>query len=358
MVMNRMRKNLLAWYRKNRRDLPWRNTGDPYRIWVSEIMLQQTQVETVIPYYLRFLERFPDVRRLAAASTGEVLKAWENLGYYGRARNLLAAARMVMDRFGGTMPRTFDDWLGLPGIGRYTAAAVASMAFDERAASVDGNVKRVLARLFAMRKALGTPDAEKTLQCLADELLPRNKPGEWNQALMDLGAMVCLPRNPRCDVCPVRKHCQGLELGIQESLPVRKKPRPLPHRHSAAARLRNRRGRVLVVRRGEGGLLGGLWKLPGGTMKPGETLEAGLRRTVLEELGIRILVGKPIASVKHAYTHFRVTLHAFECTLVSGRPRALGCSEFLWIAPGRFGELAFSKVDREILRLSVGGANG
>jgi A/G-specific adenine glycosylase len=340
---------LLAWYRRHRRILPWREYPDPYGIWISEIMLQQTQVETVIPYYHHFLERFPTVAALAAAPLEEILKAWENLGYYARACNLHQAAKCICEKFKGKIPDTWETIITLPGIGAYTAGAILSIAFGKPIPAVDGNVRRVLSRLFAIEAPIGQTDTQKAIQALAAALVPKKSPGLFNQALMDLGAIICTPKTPACADCPLRDLCRARQAGLQDRLPLSAKKPPRPHEYVTAAVIRNRKGKVLIVQRPAQGLLASLWKFPGGIVKKGDSIADGLRRTVHEELGIRIQVGQQTASINHAYTHFRITLHAFRCTLCAGRPRTLACQAWRWASPEDLENLAFSKVDRAII---------
>jgi len=341
---------LLTWYAAHQRDLPWRRTRDPYHIWVAEVMLQQTQVATVIPYYERFLARFPIVEALAAASLDEVLKLWEGLGYYARARHLHAAARRVVERFDAKLPGTLDELLSLPGIGRYTASAVLSIAAGQDLVAPDGNVRRVLSRVFAIGEDVTRGAGQRRLLRLAASLLPPGRAGDFNQALMDLGAQVCTPRAPLCDQCPLAQGCQAHELGQEERFPVRRPRRPSPHYVVTAGVVWNHGGdRFLVTQRPPEGLLGGLWEFPGGKQEPGETLEACLQRELAEELGIEVTVGAPLTVVRHAYTHFRITLHAFHCRLLSSQPRALGCADWRWITLDQVECFAFSAADHQII---------
>ena len=348
-MRNDISKRILKWYKQNRRDLPWRKTKEPYDIWVSEVMLQQTQVETVVPYYRRFLAQFPTVEALAQASLQDVLKAWENLGYYARARNLHAAAREMMARTGGALPKREKELISLPGIGKYTAAAILSIAFGQKIPAVDGNVRRVLCRLFAIRDPLEESQTLKKIYDLAADLVPDNDSSSFNQGIMELGARICTPRNPSCKRCPVRELCRGFELGLQETLPVTKKRDPLPHKQMTAGILSDHLGRLLIVRRPNHGLLGGLWKFPGGEKEARKGLKGSLVQEIHREVGIGVLVGDKITAVKHAYTHFRITLHAFRCTLRNGNPKALNCQSWRWIDPGSLADFPFSNVDRKIM---------
>jgi A/G-specific adenine glycosylase len=310
-------------------------------------MLQQTQVDTVIPFYERFTSRFPTVEKLAQAEMGEVLKVWENMGYYARARHMHAAAKEMVRRGAGVIPDTWEGLMSLPGIGPYTAGAILSIAYGRKVPAVDGNVRRVLSRIFALRDN----GSMENIREKASRLLPEKEPGRFNQAVMELGATVCLPRNPRCEVCPLWQNCGAYGKGIQDQLPAPKKRGAVPHRQMTAAVIRDGRDRLLIARRPEQGLLGGLWKLPGGEKKGGESLEAALARSVREEVGIRVRVAQPLVSVRHAYTHFRITLHGYSCHRLSGRtrPRARGCVEWRWAADKDLGLYAFSRADRKVL---------
>jgi A/G-specific adenine glycosylase len=346
-MLSPITSHLLDWYALHARHLPWREHADAYTVWVSEIMLQQTRVETVLPFFERWMECFPNVAAVAAASQQDVLSAWEGLGYYSRARNLHRAAQIVMVEYGGELPRSVEELRGLPGVGRYTAGAIASMAFGLDEPALDGNIRRVLARLFDVTEPARSPAGERRLLELATAHLPSGRAGEYNQALMDLGAMVCTPHKPACSLCPVLEFCQAYLLGIQEERPV-EKPRPaIPHYLVTAAIIRQD-GRVLLAQRPAKGLLGGLWEFPGGKVQEGEDLPACLKREIREELGVKIRVGKEFGVYRHAYTHFRVTLHAFRCVLVSGEPRPIQVADLRWVELGELVAFPMGKIDRMI----------
>jgi len=345
-----VQQRLAAWFKAGHRKLPWRATRDPYAIWVSEVMLQQTQVATAAPYFQRFMARFPTVQALADAPVGHVLKAWEGLGYYSRARDLHRGAGIIAGRYGGELPRSAQGLRKLPGIGRYTAGAIASIAFGRPEPAVDGNVRRVLCRVFAIDKDPSRKATQDQLWALAGRLVPRKNPGLFNQAVMELGATVCLPRRPRCTICPLETHCRARRAKRQEQLPRRKKRRPLPH-HDIAVGVIWRRGRILIDLRPFKGLLGGLWEFPGGKVAPRETLKEALVREVREELGITIEVVGPLAKVRGAFSHFRITLHAFQCRFVSGRPEALGCAAWKWVRPDELDQYPFPKANQKIIAL-------
>ncbi len=351
---------LALWARDNLRDLPWRTEPrEPYRTWISEVMLQQTQAATVVPYFTRFVERFPDVQALAAAPLDEVLKAWEGLGYYSRARNLHKAAQIVVTEHGGQLPRTVKELAKLPGVGRYTAGAIASIAYGVDAPVLDGNVKRVLCRLFVIQDDPRLPVTQKRLWELAESLLPPGQAGAFNEALMELGATVCTPRAPDCAHCPLadtgkdggrktRSYCQAYAQGIVGALPVKAKRKPIPHYDVTAAVIR-KSGKFLIAQRPHEGMLGGLWEFPGGKCQDGESLPDCLRREIEEELGIEIEVGGKITTVKHAYTHFRITLHAFDCRHVSGRLHAIGVADWRWVRLDEIDGFAFPVTDQKII---------
>ncbi len=347
--MNPIPKLLARWAKHNLRDLPWRSQPrDPYRVWVSEAMLQQTQAATVVPYFTRFIERFPDVDTLASASLDDVLKSWEGLGYYGRARNLHRAAQVVVADYGGQLPHTVKELMKLPGIGRYTAGAIASIAFGVSAPVLDGNMKRVLCRLFAIQDNPRARATEKWLWQLAESLLPPTRPGAFNEAMMELGATVCTPRSPDCGHCPLKAYCQAYKQGIVESVPVKAARKTLPHYDVTAAVIR-KRGKLLITQRPLDSMLGGLWEFPGGKCRAGETLASCLQREIKEELGITISVGGKIVTVKHAYTHFRITLHAFACRHASGRARKLGVADWRWVRLDELDSFAFPVTDQKII---------
>jgi A/G-specific adenine glycosylase len=341
-------KKLLSWFRKNKRDLPWRRDRRPYTVLVSEIMLQQTRVDQAEEYYRRFLERFPDIRALARAHPEQVLKAWEGLGYYSRARHLHQTARRVLEEHEGQIPGEYGQLITLPGIGRSTAGAVLSLAYDRAYPIMDGNVKRVLARFFRIRLPLGQAETTKTLWRQAEAILPVKGPGLFNEALMELGALICRPQDPVCARCPLRESCRAFREGEAGSLPLRNPARKIPHYDVTAAIIR-RGGKILITQRPEKGLLGGLWEFPGGKKEPGETLEACLLREIAEELGIEIAVGERFMQVRHAYSHFRITLHTFFCRHRQGRIQKIGIQDYRWVKPEELGLFAFPRADRRVI---------
>ena len=346
---------LLSWYEHNKRRLPWRDQPDPYAVWVSEIMLQQTRVETVIPYFERWMAAFPTLQSLAAAPQQEVLKLWEGLGYYSRARNLHKAAQTVQQQ-GGSLPADPGALQKLPGIGRYTAAAIASIAFGRDIATLDGNIRRVLARVFNLEIPARSPAGEKRLWQWAQEHLPPGHAGDYNQAWMDLSSAICLPRNPRCLICPLQTHCRAFALGVQAERPLLPKKAITPH-YIVTAAVIERNGLVLIAQRPQDKLLGGLWEFPGGKQEEGESLPAALMREIEEELNCRVEVGEAFGIYRHAYTHFRITLHAFRCRLSAGEPVAVEASQLAWVLPANLPDYPMGKVDRQIANKLINEGN-
>lgn len=340
-------RSLLEWYSRSHRQMPWRGHPDPYAVWISEAMLQQTRVETVIPYFQRWMAMFPSINTLAAASEQDVLNAWEGLGYYSRARNLRKAAIEICDKYAGLLPKTVKELVTLPGIGEYTAAAIASIAFSLNEAVLDGNVKRVLARVFNLETPANSAAGEKVFWQLARELVPAGSAGDYNEAVMDLGAMVCTPRTPNCAECPLNEFCEAKRLGIQAQRPVMLDKPSIPHFLVCAAIIQ-RENQLLIARRPSKGLLGGMWEFPGGKVESGETHQQSLQREISEELDCKITVGEILGVYKHAYTHFRVTLHAYRCVIISGEPKALDASEIRWVTPTELKGFPMGKIDRMI----------
>jgi A/G-specific adenine glycosylase len=335
---------LLGWYARRRRALPWRGIRDPYRIWISEVMLQQTRIATATPYYHAFLERFPTLAALARAREADVLAAWSGLGYYRRARSLHAAARQVVREHGGRVPDEPAAFARLPGVGRYTAGAVLSIAFDRPLPALDGNAARVLSRLEALPASVRDPAGARRLWELAAKWVPTRRPGDWNQALMELGATVCTPRVPRCTACPVRRSCRALALGRVDRFP------PAPARRAGervrqAYVLLTRRGRLLMTRR-EGSLLTGLWEPPGvdvGRARP----EPALRRR-LAELGLRARLVPANATVRHTITHRLIEAEVWHGELSGPTPRS---ARLRWVDPQE-PDVALTALARKVARLS------
>jgi len=359
------REQLLAWFRQFRRDLPWRRTQDPYRIWLSEIMLQQTRVAAVIPYYERFLQCFADVHALAAAPQQEVLRLWSGLGYYGRARNLQKAAKQIVAKHGGAFPVNPEDLLALPGVGSYTAAAILSIAFGKKHAVLDGNVARVLARLGAIRGDLREPQRWKAVQTTADALLDPKTPGEWNQAVMELGATLCTPKSPQCLLCPVARFCEGRKLGLADILPEKRNKRATVQVTLAAAVFVDNEGWTFLLPPPEDpnvdasadyapSLVSRMWHFPAasGTGDPAEKLRAFLRK-LLRGVSTGNWHFLPAGRVRHAVTYRRITIVPFRIQ-VRKLPRIAGAQR---VPLHDISLLPVSNLTRKIARAALASAD-
>jgi A/G-specific adenine glycosylase len=342
----RLRAPLLRWYGRAKRDLPWRRTKDPYAIWVSEAMLQQTTVAAVVPYWERFLERFPDLKTLASSREDDVLAAWSGLGYYRRARALREGAIAVMERHGGRVPRELHALIDLPGIGRYTAGAIASVAFGDEVPVVDGNVKRVFSRLFAMR---GEPSAarERAYWSIAAALVAGAAPGDWNQALMELGATVCTPREPRCDECPLARWCRGRALGRPTAFPRREQAAPVRIVPVAVAWV-ERRSRVLLERRHPDGPFRGVWDLPAAIVPSGVKAGRAIVRAVSERHGLRLRDRGVLVKAKHSILATRLTIEVVNAVPTFPVPRRVSLR---WVSLDRLSEVPISGATSKIARV-------
>ena len=326
-----VRQRLLAWYALNRRRLPWRETADPYAIWVSEVMLQQTQVATVIPYYHRFMQRFPTPADLAGADLQEVLKLWEGLGYYSRARNLHRAASVVTSTFDGRVPDDPAVFISLPGVGDYIAAAVMSIAFNQVLAVVDGNVKRVLARLLEMDTPVNHSRAHREFRKPAMTLICPKRPADFNQALMELGALVCRPQHPTCDSCPLADVCLAKQNESTAIYPRRLAKKKVPHRHLSVGVIL-KKGKLLILCRPTEGFLGGLWEFPAVSTGRGKASAATVADALAAETGLAIDVDRYLSRVRHAYTHFTLSADVYLCRYSAGRVRLKQAATHRWLS--------------------------
>ncbi|MCA9121896.1 MAG: A/G-specific adenine glycosylase [Planctomycetales bacterium] len=334
------------WFKRNSRDLPWRRTRDPYHVWVSEIMLQQTQVVTVIPYFERFIARFPTIASLAEAHEDQVLRQWEGLGYYRRARQLHKAARAIVDDHGGDFPRDADAVKALPGIGRYTAGAVLSIAFDAREPILEANTVRVFSRLIGYRGDTTSTEGQRILWDAAEDFLPRKNAGDFNQAMMELGSEVCTPRNPCCNDCPVAMLCPTRAKGLQESIPAAKKKTNYEEVSEACVVVR-RNGKVLLRRCEEGERWAGLWDFPrlANNAQAGAALRRELSERVRELTGYHVAIGEHLKTIKHGVTRFRITLKCFDAECLSGPKKRTG---FAWVPPRQLDGYALSVTGRRV----------
>ena len=345
------RADLQRWFNAVKRPLPWRTDRTAYRVWLSEIMLQQTRVDQMLPYYHRFTEAYPAVEDLARAPLDEVLRNWEGLGYYARARNMHRAAQWVVAECDGAFPSTSSALQAMPGVGAYTSAAIASIVFDEPVAAVDGNVIRVIARLTALDEPVDLPAVRRKIDEVAETLVSPSSPGDFNEAMMELGAVCCTPRNPACASCPVATHCQSSGSALAASRPRKRPKKKVPTVDVALALILNPQGRILIQQRSSEGMLGGLWEFPGGKVEPGESTLAACRRELQEELGWMV---DPIdlgLMVPHAYTHLKVRLHVFEVRVTGDQGEPSTPLNWRWVDKNELDSFAFPKGNRRIIDL-------
>jgi len=359
--LHKIARHLVTWHEVHQRDLPWRmapaGARDPYAVWISEIMLQQTRVDFVIDYYTRWMSNFPTIDALAAADQQRVLKAWEGLGYYARARNLHKAAQQIVAEHDGVVPAVRKQLLALPGIGDYTVGAILSLAFNQPEPILDGNVKRVLSRLADIAEPITETATLKVLWQLARDLVaaaPPSHAGACNEAIMELGALICTPTNPRCLICPLHDQCTAAANGTQYERPNIPPKKRIPHYEVAAGIIWQGapyQSKLLIAQRPPDGMLGGLWEFPGGKLEEADLdLAACLRREIDEELAMAITVGEQVTTVKHAYTHFRITLHAFHARHIGGEPQTLGVADWRWINLDELDGFPFPVTDQKIIR--------
>jgi A/G-specific adenine glycosylase len=342
-----LRRRLLDWFARHRRDLPWRCNRDPYRIWVSEVMLQQTQTATVVPFFHRFLRAFPTLADLAAATEHEVLRLWEGLGYYRRARDLHRAAQQIVSEHNGHFPRDPAVLATLPGMGRYTVGAVLSQAFELRLPILEANSQRVLCRLFGIRDEPTRGPVRRRLWEIVEDLLPRRCVGDFNQALMELGALICTPAAPRCPKCPLKKECLANRLGLQDQIPTQP-PRKASLQVREACVVIRRAGRVLLVQRPSHGRWPGLWEFPHGPLEEDEMLEAAVERIARSMTGLRIRLGAELLTVRHTVTHHRIILTCFDADYRGGSFRSEDYPQGRWIQPVQLPSYPISAPQRRL----------
>ncbi len=349
--MTKLQHKILAWFQENARELPWRKTYDPYHVWISEIMLQQTQMDRAVAYFNRWISRFPDIVSITRASEEEVLKLWEGLGYYSRARNIVKSAHILLAEYNGKLPADFDLLLKLPGLGKYTAGAIMSIAFNKEYPLVDANIERVFARLFNLAKPVKDTKINVFIWQKTRELLPEGRAREFNQALMELGALVCIAKNPRCKICPIRTDCLAFSLDLIAERPVLKES-PKTIFIEMATGILQHDGRILIQKRKSNGVWANLWEFPGGRLEAGETPEIALVREYLEETELVVGNLKKITTVKHSYTIYRVTLHCYFCSSLDGRfePVLHGAQEYRWVKPGELSYYAFPAGHRKLIQ--------
>ena len=346
MQIKRITIELLLWYSENKRLLPFRNTNDPYKIWLSEVMLQQTKVNTVIPYYNQWLKHHPTLQSAADARIDQLLKLWEGLGYYQRCRNFHKALKIVVNNYKGKVPSSFDHFINLPGVGEYTAGAVLSIAFNKPMPAIDGNVKRVMSRILGIKK-LTTYNQNRIKKTIYD-LIPTDNPGNFNQALMELGALVCTPKKPKCTKCPIAKNCSAYNSSNPELYPLPKKIRKIPH-YIIVTGIIWRDNKFYIQKRHQKSMLGGLWELPGGKVENKESLERALIREIEEECGIIPIVKDKIGYVEHSYSHFTISLNCFHC--IEGKDKIQLSNNRYWITHREIDLFPFPKANHKLFAL-------
>ena len=337
-------RSLSNWFSRHKRPLPWRNTYEPYHVWLSEIMLQQTRVEQALPYYKNFLKKFPNVHKLANAKEQDVLKAWEGLGYYSRARNLHQAAQKITAEFGGKIPNNYNQLIELPGFGEYVAAAVASIAFNEPRPVVDGNVFRVFSRYYGIQSDIALPKTKKEFLKLGNLILPKNNSRDFNQSLMELGALICTPKNPFCTNCPLQKNCFAFLNSRQGDFPVKTKKQKRPVKNFAAVLLREKSGVWLAKRKQK--LLHGLYEFPQIEFNPLADQKKELEKLFSKQFGVSLRIKQEIARSAHEYTHFRQNVHLFEAAFKKKTDNAVSVSFF---SKKQIKKLPLSNVNRKLL---------
>ena len=341
---NNISKQLLDWYRMYQRDLPWRNTQDPYKIWLSEIMLQQTQVDTVIPYYSKWLKKYPCLTDVAKAKEEDLLKMWEGLGYYNRCRNFKKACNIVLTDYAGTVPSDFNDFIKMAGVGSYIASAVLSIAHDKPHPALDGNIMRVMAR-FLKKKTVSRYN-KKVIHNHIRKWMNYGSPGDINQALMDIGSQICKPNQAHCYKCPLENSCSAAQTHSPESYPTPKLYKPIPHYDVVTGVIWNHE-KFLILQRKEKNHLGGLWEFPGGKIKNGESHRIALAREIKEECGLKVNIQAKIGSIKHVYSHFSIKMTSYHC--VSKNNTILKTTQpYMWIKPTQIKDLPFPKANHKL----------
>ncbi len=343
-------KKLIHWFLAHKRDLPWRSQPrDAWFTLLSEVMLQQTRVDQALPYFEKFVKRFPTIQDFAQAERDDILLMWEGLGYYSRARNLHETAKSIVSTFKGVIPSDYQTLLSIKGIGPYTAAAIASQVFQKPHAVVDGNVIRVLARYAGIQADVSSSKTKKIIQEIADSLIDHSQAGTFNEAIMELGATVCKPKHPLCEICPISQGCVALHSVQTETIPYKAPKKKVPHHHIGIGVIFNHEGKLLIAKRPDDKMLGGLWEFPGGKQEKGGTIEETIIREFDEEVGIQIQLEKPYPPIKHAYSHFKITLHAWRGRLISGEAQPKESSEIRWIEPDELTKYAFPKANRKLV---------
>lgn len=338
------------WFNQSQRTMPWRTQCSPYYTWISEIMLQQTQVVTVIPYFERFIKLFPNVQALARADQDVVLKAWEGLGYYSRARNLHKAAKVICNDYNGIIPDNYEEIQNIPGIGPYTGAAIVSIAYEVPISVVDGNVLRVFCRFWGIYDDIRLPKVRDVLFEKLNAYVGKIKPSVFNQAIMELGALICTPKNPTCSKCALGDDCFAKNSSKQDSLPFKSKSKPVPT-YNIVVGLIYFNNKLLIAKRKDDQMLGGLWEFPGGKINENETEKQALIREIKEEVNLDISINQKLGTIKHAYSHFKINLHAYICTSTTQNAVALSASKLKWINENDLENYAFPTANKKLFKL-------
>ena len=337
--------DLLKWYNRTNQSFEWRNTHDPYKIWLSEIMLQQTQVKTATPYYINWIAKYPTIKTVAQSKLDDLLKQWEGLGYYRRVQYFHLACQIVLEKYGGKVPAILEEFIKLPGVGPYTAAAVLSIAYAHPIPAIDGNVVRVVSRLILIQEKF--PRSRQPIFSFLKNIIDVKSPGDFNQAIMDLGRDICRPVKPKCKMCPIQKNCLAYINNLINKYPklTGRKKRPL---YNIAIGVIWKKNKILVSKRNQNVLLAGMWEFPGGKIKKGETPKSCLIREAKEELNIDILPISYITKIKHSYSHFKIIMKAYNCKYIKGQAMAIECADFKWIKPENLDSLAFPSASKKL----------
>ena len=343
MQTNRITKKILNWYSQNKRQLPFRCTKDPYKIWISEIMLQQTQVSTVIPFYEKWINKFPTLQSVAKSKSDILLKSWEGLGYYRRCDNFHMACKIIVENHNGVIPSDYDTLKSLPGVGDYTAGAVLSIAFGKGISAIDGNVTRVISRLYGIKNL--TIFNKLKIKNYVLSLIPPSNPGDFNQSLMELGALICSPRNPTCRTCPISFNCKAFHSTYPDQYPKKVKKKSIPH-YNVVIAIIWRKNKFYIQKRNIESMLGGLWEFPGGKVKKNESLKEALKRELKEEVNFTPKIKKKIISVNHSYSHFSITMHCYYC--IEFESKIIPKDPSKWISNNEIDKYSFPKANHKI----------
>ena len=343
-----MKNRILKWYDKKNYQFPWRNCNDPYKTWISEVMLQQTQVKTVLPYFNKWINRFPTIKDVSNTNIDTILKYWEGLGYYSRAHNIKKASDLVCNNMEGQIPDN-EKLKDLPGIGDYMYGSIISIAFNQPIPAIDGNVKRVFSRLLC--KNFNTTKDIKALNKHISQKIHKKRPGCFNQAIMDLGREVCRPSNPICTECPMKKLCKAFRCGLINKFPLKVKKKKTPCFDVVVGFIINKDHNFLITKRPRNKMLGGLWELPGGKREKGESLKSGLTRELKEEINVDVGINRKIGMIQHSYSHMNIKLHGYECNIKKGKIKQKQCDDLKWININQINRYTFPKANHKLFSM-------